>query len=120
VANSGEKHIMKLGKTDGFRYIGIEPPLSREELADLPIPNISLGDIGHESRPSVELHDKTDGTMDLGFAEEVFRFGLSDEQFIAYANRIARHLGNTALDPAVRHIGPGSVIGQSRDVTPNY
>lgn len=104
---NSELRVMKLGQTDSFRYIGFWPPLTDEELKDLPLPTAAHETYGW--RPSsVESHP--DGTMDVGFEDALFSVG---EGFESYARDLAKHLGNCSLDLEVRHVGPGSVIAQA-------
>lgn len=110
-----EQRIMKLGQTDGFRYIGFKPPLTREELDNMPLPVTTFG-VRHEwNPPSVQLFG--DDTMGVGFDSTPFDAG---ELFTEYAQRLAEHLGNCSLYTQVRIIGPGGVIAQANGATPDW
>lgn len=112
-----QTRTMVLGETDGFRYIGVRPPLTPEELRNIPYPSWNFEGkelIFHPT--SIEHH--SDNSMDIGFNSEAFV--NDDEAFIEYAERVASHLGGCSLDKTVHYIGPGSVIGQAAGELPAY
>lgn len=112
------KREMVLGQTDGFRYIGFQPPLTEDELASLPVPALFVGtdDSFHDSFVYREIHP--DGSMQLGYdstivfcePENIPSYEPENSIFVGYAKDVARHLGNVSLDPAVRYVGPGSMF----------
>jgi hypothetical protein len=107
---------MVLGQTDGFRYIGFQPPLSEDEIKKLPIPLMARAfDI-----PSfTQITTEADGSMTIGFDSMNFYepFVLSDPTsenslFIQYAQQAAERIGGISLDQTVRFIGPGSMFSE--------
>ena len=88
-----EKKIW-LERTDGFRYINFQPPLTPEEYAYLPLPKSAYGD------GLVEPIDITTNgnarVRSLGFTIESVESG-----FTSYALRVERFLGNRALDSQI-------------------
>ncbi len=105
---------MVLGQTDGYRYLGFQPPLTQEEIDQLPIP------IGEENevdgyRPFVSVEN--DGSISIGFDSMLFYEPENiptDEPdrslFVGYAKQVAERLGNVSLDTTVRYLGPGSMF----------
>lgn len=117
-----EARTMNLGRTGSHRYIGFQPPLTQEELDSLPLPILTVdGKTAEWPLVGVEYHD--DKTQDVGFDADAFwpdGDKYTDEQFLAYARKVAQHLGNCALDETVRNIGPGSVIAQANGTPANW
>ena len=110
MTENSPSRIIKLGQTDGFRYLGFQPPLSPEELASLPLPAVKVGRTRH-AFPTSSVETFPNETMDIGFSSLAFEG--QPGSFEAYAQRVAQHLGECALDTEVRSIGPGSVIAQA-------
>jgi hypothetical protein len=113
-----EPREIVLGQTDGFRYIGVKPPLTNEEINGLPLPINFLGSVAsfHDLYISRAIHK--DGSMQLGFdstivfcePENVYQEDAEASNFVRYARQVAVHLGNTSLDTTVRYLGPGSMF----------
>ncbi len=113
-----EPREMVLGQTDGFRYMGFQPPLTEQEINSLPVPFNFLG--SDESFHNLYVHREIhkDGSMQLGFdsnivfyePENVYQEDAEASNFVRYARKVAIHLGNTTLDATVRYLGPGSMF----------
>ncbi len=110
-----EQRTIKLGRTDGFRYIAFQPPLTEEELDTMPLPETRFG--GSPTRWSPYTIRHSDNSQDLGFDATSFQFG---ESFTDYARRVAEFLGNCTLDVEVREVGPGSIIAQANGAQPKW
>ncbi len=107
-----------LGETSDYFYLGFRPPLTADELDDLPLPVSFVGSKTYYHNPtSIEHHP--DGTMDIGFDSDTF-IVAEDLDFPSYAARVAEHLGGCSLDTTVRMVGPGSVIGQAEGASPQW
>jgi hypothetical protein len=100
-----------LGKTDGFRYLGVQPPLTREELADLPMPGGERGATFMHGIAGMQRYAE-DNCQDIGFYADPGGRIETDEGFTAYAKEVADYLGGAELHETVQYIGPGSVIAQ--------
>lgn len=107
---------VRLGITDGFRYIGLKPGLSRDEMSELPAMRSPHGDVAIVS----EEHHQ-DGTTTLGVeawtfhaTEDILRRDwngvLETERFLSEAERFSAELGATRFDRTLRHIGSGSLF----------
>ena len=104
---SPEQKVMKLGFTDGFRYIGFQPPLTEDEIRGLPLPVTEVGTKHVWEPTSIETHSDS---LDIGFGNTPFQLG---ESFVEYAQRVAEYLGSYSLDSTIRVVGPGSVVEQA-------
>jgi hypothetical protein len=103
-------YSMELGQTDGFRYIGVQPPLAEEDLTALDIAraedDYTIAHF-HEVTP-----DKGDAYSEAGFSTEGFLSPQGIERATeARMSRIATVLesqGHTVeLDVTPKHIGYG-------------
>jgi hypothetical protein len=112
-ANMAERGTIKIGQTDGYRYFGFQPPLTKEEFESIPLPTTESF---HDDIPPLEWRPTSveyfpDESMDVGF--NTYAFGSYAEGLVSYAKRIEKHLGNRALDSEIYWIGPGSVTAQA-------
>ena len=104
-ANSPEG-IMMLGRTDRFSFIGVRPPLTEDQLRDLPKLKLEPGKTIFRS-----IKTFPDGTMGIGFNSAYFE-GEGRESFAEFAGRVAANLGYV-LNSEVRHmVVPDSVFAQ--------
>ena len=110
MAESSPSRTITLGSTDGYRYLGIQPPLTVEELADLPAPRSER--LAHflQDYRSVERFEEDD-SVDVGFWVEGIENHI-DEAFIQYSREVATYLGNVQLFETVMPVGPGSTTSQ--------
>jgi hypothetical protein len=107
---------MVLGLTDGFRYIGFQPPVSAEDIRNLPVPDDYPAD---DESFQVYLSHQDDGSLSVGFDSMLF-----DEPnyvplerpeqsiFVNYAKQVAGQIGNVSLDTTVRILSEGSMFAQ--------
>lgn len=111
--------IIALGRTDGFRYLGIKPPPSREELQTMP----TVHGIGLRVMHGVSaIETYADGTLSIGFDTDRTPELRHDSEFVGYAEQVARHLGGATIhNTEPMFLGPGSVFGQIVDgIEPSF
>ena len=102
--------IIAVAATDGFRYLGIQPGLSFDELKTFPTLYGSGATIENGVN-SIEGH--RDGSMSIGFDTERVPALRKDAEFLRYAEYVAKLIGYTTLhQDEVLYIGPGSIVGQ--------
>ena len=105
--NSPEK-IMVMGQTYDAFLFGFKPPLSFEEIQQLPKPKSSSATGGIDR----VTYDAPDGTIKTLMAKSSFS---EEENFEAYAARVAAHIGYS-LRPGLLEARPGSLIEQAERV----
>lgn len=85
-----------LSRVDGFRYLTFEPPISREELAELPMPSESIGCAVDPVQPCyIDPEDRIVRT--IGFGAWIFNREKEDNLLSKYAEQVANYLGEVGI-----------------------
>lgn len=103
--------ILVLGTTANFRYIGIKPALSIEELESFPAPH---GEGATLDNGVTLIEEYADNSTSIAFDKKAVPELFHDDTFKEYADRVLTFLGSAVLQNSkILPAWPGSIVNQS-------
>ena len=109
MAEESKQRVLAIGYTDEFVYIGSSERFGHDKLVSLP----TLRGIGATVVNGVHaIEGYYDRSESIGLWLEQTPELWDSDASMAYAETLAVHLGGAIIHPEIKHVGPGSIIGQ--------